>query len=423
MDDDVAIYDLRLDSGERLRLTVPVEAAEPLALLDEHPAGPTTLIGDGLKIEISFAPCTIRAVAADVHWALSSRVLEDGRLADDVVRVCRPDELVSMTIDSASLGAIIESGGAAALDHFDLWPIEVGTRQSAVLAAAKPELVACPACAPWGPASHPDVGVGVIRTAPEEVTAVELDDLHVRWSFTAGRSEVALRPAAGTVLLDVSPGPLLALDPATGEQLWQVDRLEGEQGDGVAQQPDGSGLAWSSFPTEGDHQPPRLRWFSLESGVTRWEAEGRVGADWQGGAPAVIDDVVLAMDVLDPAAVGVGEAVAGAVEEAGGELWAFGLDDGLVRWRVDVGNPPGARSQHVLGVVEGPTGPAVIVRTTDGTVFRVDPATGEELWRTRFDADRFEGTDRAPNGSLGLVVRTEFGTMLVDLDNGQVIAR
>ncbi|MGI9615869.1 MAG: PQQ-binding-like beta-propeller repeat protein [Acidimicrobiales bacterium] len=428
VDGDVAIYDVRLDSGERLRLTVPTEAAEPVALLDEHPGGPTALIGDGLEIGLSIAPCTSRTVAADVHWALSSRMVEDGRLADDVVRVCRPDELVSMTVDSANLGPIIESGGAAALDHFDVWPIEVGSRHRAVLATSRPELAACPACAPWGPASHPDVGVAIVRSARHEVAAVGLDDLQVRWSFTAGRNEVALRPATGTVLLDVTPGELLALDPATGEQRWQLDRLVGERGEGVAEQPGRSGLAWSSFRAAGDHRPPLLRWLSLDTGVVRWEAEGRVGADWQGGAPVVIDDLVLAMDVLDPTvarfdptAGGIDEA--GRLDEAGGLLWAFGLDDGLVRWRVDVGNPPGARSQHVLGVVETPAGPAVIVRATDGSVFRVDPATGEELWRTRFDADRFEGTDQGPNGSVGLVVRTEFGTMLVDLDNGQVISR
>ena len=394
-------------------MTVPAGVARDIALVDDDDTGPAWFIGDGLSIQVAFSPCTVRAVAADVHWALSARMVEDGRLVDDVVRLCRPAELLSMTVDAAGLDTFVATERAGWLDGFTIQPVEVGARYGAVLAADRPELATCSACSPWGPFDYPDLGVTVARTAPDAVAAFGQADLVERWAFTTA-GDVSLRPLAGAALLDVAGGPLIALEPGSGSPRWQVDRLPGELGEGIAEHPGGA-LAWSSFASPDDDRPPRLRWLDVGSGDLRWESVGREGADWQRDEPVVVAGVVIVMDVLDAEASG--------STRTGSQLLAFDTGDGRLRWAVDVGSPAGARSGHVLELLDGPSGPVVVARTTDGALFRVDPATGDELWRTRLDADRIDGTAQAEDGTVGLVARTVFGLRVVDLDNGRLLDR
>jgi hypothetical protein len=408
-DGDVAVFDVRLGGDERLRVSVPTAIAAPVVLVDEYPNGPTSLLGDTLSIEIDFAPCsqgtgTVNAQGVSITQEGSPRRDPDGAL-----RICRRDQLLAMRIDAAELDVTDR------LDDFDIRPIAVGDRYGPVLATAGSTRGACAECAPWGPRVQEDVGIVVNRTTPDTVAAVGLDDLVERWRFTTGSNALSLRPARGPILLDVDGGSLLALDPATGAKWWRLERRPDERGEGVAEQPDGGALAWSSFILEDDHRPAVLRWIDLDTGLVRWESSGRGGADWQPVEPLVIDGVAIAVDVLDSSAIAAGE--------PGSLLLAFDTADGRLLWTLDIGSRAGARSRHVLETVTTPAGTAVVGRTTDGAVFRVDPSSGTELWRTRLDAARFAGTETSDDGSVGLVVSTEFGAMLVDVDTGEVIER
>lgn len=401
--DGAGIYALELADGGRFRLTLPEALATDLTI-DEPPApAPITLAGPAATIAITFEHCPDQA---GMSWnPLGSTVAT----VDDVIRVCRPDELIAMEIRPA-----IPSDPALA-EAVDLRPIELGPRYRTVLISQWEELAGCGNCAPWGPMVYPEERVAVHRTGPTSVTAIDLDTLADVWSIDTGGFNTYLHGGPDAVYLEVTGGPFISLDPETGRERWRLEREPDERNAGLSGHADHIWLLRSSFSVEGDDRPPLLRRIDPSTGEVLWTAEGRAGTEWQWDGPAVIDGMVAIMDVPNNPGV--------PVEPVGGAVLGFEPASGEHAWTTGLDSPTEAYDYNLIAVFEFEDGPALFVKTIDGDLLRIEPTTGAVRWRQFIGRADFTGTDLGPGGRLALDLTTPGEQILIDVDTGATISR
>lgn len=403
IDGRVGVYDLELGEGGRFRLALPAAFATDLTLREPPAPAPITLEGPAVSISLAFEHCPDQT---GMSWnSLGSTVA----LVDDVIRVCRPDELIAMEVRPT---LPFDSSVAEAVD---LRPIELGPRYRSILVAQWEELASCGNCAPWGPMVYPEDAVAVNRTGPTQVTAVDLETLAEVWTVDTGGFNTYLHGGPAAVYLEVTGGPFLSLDPAIGGERWRIERDPDERNAGLSGHAGEAWLLRSSFSIEGDDRPPLLRRIDPASGEVLWTAQGRVGTEWQWDGPVVIEGHVVIMDVTNNPGV--------PVDPAGGAVLGFELASGTPAWTTDLDSPTEAYDFGLTAVFDFEDGPALIVRTIDGDIVRIEPSTGAIRWRTFVANGRLSGTELGPGGRLALAVMTSDQLLIIDSDTGATISR
>ncbi|MDY7104812.1 MAG: PQQ-binding-like beta-propeller repeat protein [Actinomycetota bacterium] len=382
--DGTAVFDVRLVTGERFRLSVPHELGTGLRTLTQRPApAPFVVDGPAGTVTVRFERCADQDGMTENR--LGSAVVEDG----GTVRFCRPDELLSVAVES-SLDL------DASLDAFDLRPIELGSRYGEVLASRWPELAGCGNCAPWGPMRFEDAGVVVNRTGNTRITAVSDTSLDVVWTVETGGAATFLHGGPDGVYVEVTNGPFHRIRPASGAIEWSLERDEAERDAGFTPLGDGAWLLRSSFGVEGDDRAPLLRAIDPATGEVHWTAEGRQGTEWQWADPVTIGDLVVLMDVTNSPLVG--------VDPTGGSLRAYDRRNGEPVWTTDLDSPTEAFDAGLLHVLDVDDGRALVARTVDGDLVRVDDADGSVRWRTHVGDGRVTGTQHDDRGRLAIHV-------------------
>lgn len=389
--DGVAVYDLALADGERFRLSLPEVFVSDMTIVERPPPAPLVLESDVVTISIAYESCS------DSDRMTMNRLGSTVGLEADRIVVCRADELLTMEIVPA------RSATEVAADSLDLRPMTVGGRYSSALREARPELADCSNCAPWGPMRFSEQNVVVNKTGPTSVTAVDLETMAEVWTEDTGGIDTFLVGGQDDLVLDVSEGPLLALDPVTGVETWRLERDEDERATSLSGHRSDIWLLQTAFAIEGDERAPLLRRLDIETGEEVWVVEGRTGTDWQDTRPVLADGLVIVMDV-------------------GGEgaLLAFELATGALVWTTPLDSPSVNLSQDMLALfdVSDDASPVLVARTIEGHVMRIDPATGAILWRTAVPSGRFGGTDFAADGTLAIDIATPASNLLLDPETG-----
>ncbi len=397
--DGSTIADLRLADGSRFRLTLPEELGRDLRLIEAEAGPPINLEGTNATITIDYGFCLDQDLLA--LNAQGSAVGHSGNM----VRVCRVDEVLNTTITTTVDLTDTE------LDRFDVRPIWVAGAYKAALTEVWPDLVNCSNCAPWGPMVYPEANVVVHRTGSTAVTAVDLDTLVEVWTNDTGGGgggDTYLHGGPGLVYLEITNGPLLTLDPATGDEVWRLERDPDERQLALSVLGDDLALVRTSFSGEGDDRAPSLRSVDLATGAAVWTAQGRAATSWQRTDPVTIDGLAILLDVSDT-----DQPVA-----AASLLWGVDIETGETVWTTEVSNTVSIFSSDLLTVLDFETGPAVLIRTTEGDVARIDPADGSMLWRVTALRAQFNGTDLSSDGRLAIDLITPSGRRLLDPDTG-----
>ncbi len=400
--DGTAVYDLRLSDGGRFRLSLPERLAGDFTVTEPSPGAPVLVQGATADIEVSFGYCEGRG-ALDANPLGSTVAIGDGS-----ARVCRADELIVMDVDAADLTP-------SDAEHLDLRPIAFGPRYGLARSAISPETTSCGNCVPTGPMVFTDENVVVNSTGPSKVTAVDLDTLEERWTFDSGRTGTFLYGGEGGVFVGVDGVLFTKLDTATGAQLWQIP-LDATDGNfGLSGHGDGVWLLRSSDVDEGQHWPPMIRRIDIESGEVVWAVGGYKGTDWQPSRPAVIDDAVVLAGITDTFADGDGPLI-------GGFVRAFDIDTGETLWTSDLEIAAPAFIADALEVLDFETGRALLVRTPDRELLRLDPSDGSVIWRVdSVQVTRIDGTDFAADGTLEIDARLPIGRVLIDPLTGGLV--
>lgn len=216
------------------------------------------------------------------------------------------------------------------------------------------------------------------------------------WSTSTGKGErrLGLRQAVaiadGRVYAADVEGRLMAVDQASGRELWEVDselRLSGGPGVGEGTLVVGS--------LDGD-----VVAFNPDSGSERWRAR-------------------VSSEVIAPPAVGRGLAI---VRVNDGRTYAFSITDGSRRWVYDRGLPPLTLRGNAAPVVAGDR---VILGYDNGTVSAVALADGAQLWeqtvaepKGRNELDRMVDVDGEIVVSGSEVYVASFAGQILAMDLG-----
>ncbi len=175
-------------------------------------------------------------------------------------------------------------------------------------------------------------------------------------------------PVVGSdLVVVVAEESVVALDPATGEELWPVERARGPAGPAVLV---GDLVVFG----EGSGDEAEAVAVAREDGEERWRVN--TGSPFPGGATAADGRIFLGTRA--------------------GELLALEAEDGSVAWRFDV-----------EGRIEGPpavAGGRVFVAANDpdgrrGSAYAVDADTGEREWR--FEVEGSSATELATGRTIG----------------------
>lgn len=395
------VADVRLVDGTRLRLSVPERFGTGLGYSEPDDGGPVAISGDAIAIEIRYGTCANEgAMVMNIQGSAISQVA-------GVVEVCRADELLVMT---ATVGDELT---ADELDRFDLRPIAVSGAYQAALSRIWPDSANCGNCAPWGPMVFLEANTVVNRTGPTSVTAVDMDSLVEVWSTNTGGFDTYLHGGPGGVYLEVTGGPFLKLDPASGQQQWALERDPEERDLAIAVTRSGAALIQSSFTTEGSERPPMLRRIDLDAGGEIWSAIGADGTSWHPSRPVEIDGMAVMVAFAENASPDGSAGTASTV-------WSFDLASGEVAWTNDLVTPDDRFQPDLLSVLDTAGGPVLVIRTADG-IARLDPTSGALAWAIQVAGATVDGTDVAAEGQLGISLATASGQVIVDPVDGELL--
>jgi alcohol dehydrogenase (cytochrome c) len=296
-------------------------------------------------------------------------------------------------------------------------------------------------------------GVVYVQGTRGAISAVDLETGHVRWStkaegFNIGPTGVAV--ADGRVFgLHGSTG-VVAVDAEDGHELWTRDIVETPT-TGIDIQPvvhDGLVLV-STVPvsiggiyTGGDRGV--IHALDAATGAERWTFDTVQGPDlWGhpeinsgGGAwypPAIDPDAGLAyFGIANPAPFPGVPGYPNGTSRPGPNLYtdsvvALDLETGALRWyRQATSHDLFDRDQIMAMVARTDDGPVVISSGKSGVVLGVDPATGDERWRTEVghhendDLTELPGPTTVYPGTYGGVLTppaTSHGTVYLPVVN------
>jgi hypothetical protein len=402
LDDDAAIFDLSLPTGGRLRVSVPSAFADDFTSASVDPdLTEVTLLGPGrATMTTQFDDCP-----PVPGLGLNNLGSEVARTETGVL-ICRPDEKLSTTVTTDV------DLDRRDLESFDVRPMYMGPRRELAGNSASP-LFGCSACG-LGPLAYNRNGVIINRTGGSTITAVDDVFLDEVWKIEFSGDDPRIYADPTHLYVDVGTGPFVKLDPGTGQELWRIERQPGEEASGLGGDPVSRlRLLASSFRSEGDQREPTLRSIDAVSGDVAWISRGRSGANWQSGPPAIIDDIAVLVDVLDPEATD-------ARDQPGSTARAYDLDSGRLRWEAPLDAPAGAfaGSPSVTAVSALDTS-FLLVQTVNNHVYRLDPASGNVVWRTVVPNPTIIGVTVLSDGSIAIKMDTPAGTELFDPETGQ----
>lgn len=324
--------------------------------------------------------------------------------------ICRPDDLLATTFDTGNATEITLTNSD--MEAFDVRIITPGAAYSSARNNQWPELRNCSQCSPGGPYAFPEVGVVVHRTGDARVTAVSTDDLAEVWTRDLDGYGMTLHGGPSGVYVEVLGNGFLRLDPATGETVWQLAQDSAERSSALTGHRGEVWLLRSSFGVTGDERAPLVRSIDVETGETRWQAAGRPASSWQWTRPVVMDNVVVMMDV---------STWAGDPDLPSARLQAFDAATGALLWSTKLDSHIEAFDRELLVVSEFETSNALLARTIEGELLRVDPQSGEVLWRQTIGSGLIGGTAYGDDGRLMIDVSNVGGSTLIDPDTGEIV--
>jgi outer membrane protein assembly factor BamB len=187
----------------------------------------------------------------------------------------------------------------------------------------------------------------------------------LRWSHLTGPNAFVTAVGNGMVVVAPQYGPLIGLELATGRERWRFP-LAADQGPESGTIAGGTLFVGTSFPTEGNVDPPVVYALDVASGRQRWRAVLDPGTDLQWAGPVVDDGQVLVADTLSHQ----GSAHAS-------HLHALDAATGQRRWKTDLHAPAQGffNDQPVLA------GGQAYLPTASGMLLAVDTRSGREVWR------------------------------------------
>lgn len=400
-DGDADVFDLTLVDGARFRLSLPAGIGSDLVVVQTANSNGLVLESTRLRLDIAYEFCP-----EPDRLVINPLGMEVPIESSDLLWVCRSDELLSMSIEHSPPLTRDE------LTLVDLRPILPAGEYGAALGEFWPELRDCSNCSPWGPMIFPEHNVVVNRTGQTSFTGVELDTLAKVWSVDTGGFGSQMHAGVDSIFLSDPAGSFLKISADSGQQLWSIDITEEHAATLSSHAPDRL-LLNTSFSSEGDSRPPVLRSIDDQTGDIAWSANGRQSAEWQFTRPVVFDGLAILMDVYDNPAI--------PDSEPGGMLHAFDIETGETIWTTDLESSPALFSHRLVFVADFETGPALIARTVDGDVLRVDPANGTISWRAQISAFDIDGTDFDKEGALAISVVTAAGQVLLNPTTGETV--
>ena len=237
---------------------------------------------------------------------------------------------------------------------------------------------------------------GFTADGDDSLYAIDADTGAVLWSVDLGPRVFAGPAVADGLVVISSAGQrrLIALDAATGDEVWSLTRQQDEfiAGASVA---DGTVYTTTSVPPEGfaPGSQGSLLAVDLATGELRWEV--RLHGDGQGTTPAVYGDLVIAGS------------------HAPGTVAAYRRDTGAPAWHY--GLPvSGGVSMSVLVTGDGYV---VAGSQLDRRLFILDAVSGKQVWQHQA-ADNLLSTPALAQGRL--VAVTSRGTVYAFHPTGQV---
>ena len=419
-----AIFDLRLSSGERFRLSVPARLRPELdTFVPRRPPGGLDITGpSGTTIRINFNRCpSDLTLAATRDGSLVGRTADpdgdrDGAAEHEIV-FCRPGELLSARVVTDVDLTVSE------LETFDVRTIELGTayvehvrRMNGIAETTGPLVFEST----------------IVTTTGDSVTAVHGNNLTKQWAYdlppgSTGRLTL-LDPAVAVtdpviggrarhdigVWISDSENGIVNVDPSSGAVRW-VSAFAGRVGGVRGHRVDGPWYVWSSFNVEGDNRAPRLARIDPDSGVILWQVEGRQGADWGWDPLITTGDQVVIVDVFTD--------VESSADGEGNMVWAFDAETGAPDFTVGLDAPEGMFTPDwLVQVAETGHGPTLLTLTSHGLLTRIE-LTGAVLWSTRINPGVLLGQVELTDGTVALRARSSpVGPFYLDIATGERIA-
>lgn len=406
--DGTSVTRVTAPDGSVFAVRLPETFGSDFKVANEHAPGDLAVLrGDGFSAQIQVRHCTSERMSQN-SFGLLAVPLPD--VPPGSLEFCRPDEFVRLRIEPVP-------DVNFTIDQFHLTPLVVGDSYSGWM--AEQGLIHGQCCfEDRGPSWYDETMVVSNGNLDGQITAMEVDSLRPIWTtdlvaeiqseqdWVGDGSFVLAVTDDGVVIATTGYGFLVGLSAETGSIQWQSD-LDGESSILIARTADKRLLVASDVTTEGDQSAPSLRQIDEMTGEIMWVSKREPSTDLQWTRPVVMNDLVFVVDVPsyqpEPG------------EHATAHLLAFGVATGERRWTSSLDTSTEAFSTAESIVTDADTG-LLLTMSVDGVVFRFDPMTGDELWRTSLGFGEIVGL--APETVTVLVRGNEIE---LDLESGAIL--
>jgi len=388
-----SVFDVQLFTGERFRLAVPLDRGTQLTVTERRAPQPISISNDLVDMTLTFDRCPLANDAILAPTGASLQRIGDG------LRVCRNTE--RLRLDVAALPEPLASSR-----QWDVLAMQLGSRHGPATDSLwnRP---GCTGCMPFGPMvigrERPEVIVS--RPTSSSIQGFSADDLSFLWRADFDNS-IVMHPFLDLIIADILPGPIAALDAATGEERWRMPQDPSEGDLRVYAHRNGVTLMSSSFAQSPNDGPPVLRKIQANTGEILWEAQGDEQREWGASRPVIMEKVVVIFD----------QAVAVDTPAESPTLYGFDLATGDPLWSLTL-NGNGAPHQYLAALhwVEVESGRVLIFDSDRGDLTRIDPADGSLIWRVTVGDVAVTGTEFAGDGTLAIVMSN---SILIDPGSG-----
>ena len=287
---------------------------------------------------------------------------------------CRGDEFLRLVIEP--LPDIDFS-----TDHFDIIPVAFGRRYADWVWTNMDQFQQC-CFEDRGPMHHQGTMVVSDGFGSSQVTGMNAETLVPIWTtdlaallddrgdWVGDLSLLFMLNDSGVLITTTGYGFIVALDAKSGEQLWIAD-LDRQSPGGLRAVDENTIIVTSSILSEGDLTAPTVRLLDIESGAEIWAANADEGTELQWGRPAIINGLVVIAVVPsyhpEPASAPLAS------------VSAFDLETGAKAWTSPLDSSTEAFASFDSIVTDSSRG-LLLVTDVDGSMYRLDPATGTRIW-------------------------------------------
>lgn len=366
-------------NGSVFVLRLPESFGTSLALdvADEQSARIASVAGDGVGVHIEVGHCR-----SDSQIANALGVVYATPTSSDPPRsllFCRPDELLRLVIDPVP-------DSTYSVDQFHVAPISFGAEYSNQIESLFGPLPGQCCFEDRGPLWNDGSFVLSNGHVDGQITAYDGETLVPMWTtdllsviesnedWVGDGSFLQMLTESRRVIAHSGYGFVVALSGETGDVMWQAD-LAGESPAHIvldAASPSAL-LVVSDVRSEGDQSAPSVRQLDLVTGAELWIAKGEPSTDVQGSKPVVMGDLLLFADV--PTYQSDGEVAETA------HVLAFDISSGERVWTAALDSATEGFTSAETIATDGARG-LIIAMSVDGVLFRLDPETGDQIWRS-----------------------------------------